>query len=77
LLDFRLDICTVSGDPDAGIAGVTAHLATGRLKVFSTCTEWLDQYRTYRRNKTKLLDGYEDWLRERFTRHRGNADVVR
>jgi transposase len=27
--------------------------------------------------RTKLLDGHEDWLRERFTRHRGNADVVR
>jgi hypothetical protein len=27
--------------------------------------------------RTKLLDGYEDWLRERFTRHRDNADVVR
>ncbi len=25
----------------------------------------------------KILDGYADWLRERFIRHRGNADVVR
>ena len=25
----------------------------------------------------KLLDGLEVWLRERFIRHRGNADVVR
>ena len=25
----------------------------------------------------KALDGHEDWLRERFLRHRGNADVVR
>ena len=24
-----------------------------------------------------MLDGLEDWLRERFLRHRGNADVVR
>lgn len=24
-----------------------------------------------------MLDGHEDWLRERFLRHRGNADVVR
>jgi len=24
-----------------------------------------------------MLDGQEDWLRERFIRHRGNADVVR
>ena len=25
----------------------------------------------------RTLDGHEDWLRERFLRHRGNADVVR
>jgi transposase len=27
--------------------------------------------------RAKTLDGHEDWLRERFRRHRGNADVVR
>lgn len=27
--------------------------------------------------RAKLLDGLGDWLRERFIRHRGNADVVR
>jgi len=27
--------------------------------------------------RTKKLDGHETWLRERFLRHRGNADVVR
>lgn len=27
--------------------------------------------------RPKLLDGHDDWLRERFLRHRGNADVVR
>jgi len=32
-------------------------------------------YRTPRRSKK--LDGMEDWLSERFRRHRGNADVVR
>jgi transposase len=32
-------------------------------------------YRTPRR--AKVLDGLEDWLSERFRRHRGNADVVR
>lgn len=29
------------------------------------------------RQRPKMLDGHEDWLRERFVRHRGNADVVR
>lgn len=27
--------------------------------------------------RAKVLDGHEDWLRDRFLRHRGNADVVR
>ena len=27
--------------------------------------------------RPKVLDGHEGWLRERFLRHRGNADVVR
>ena len=30
-----------------------------------------------RPQRSKLLDGLADWLRERFRRHRGNADVVR
>jgi hypothetical protein len=32
-------------------------------------------FKTPRRKKR--LDGLEDWLRERFRRYRGNADVVR
>lgn len=35
---------------------------------------WAD-YRTP--DRSKALDGLEDWLAERFRRHRGNADVVR
>ena len=27
--------------------------------------------------RSKQLDGLDDWLKERFRRHRGNADVVR
>jgi transposase len=37
-----------------------------------------DGYVRYRRpRRTKKLDGLEEWLSERFRRHRGNADVVR
>lgn len=28
-------------------------------------------------HRAKKLDGLDDWLRERFLRHAGNADVVR
>lgn len=51
LLDLRLDIFTVQVDPDAGAAEVQRRLSTKRLKVFGNCTQWLAQYRAYRRNK--------------------------
>ena len=44
---------------------VKAYVTTGGVKPFKSP------------ERPKLLDGLEGWLRERFIRHRGNADVVR
>jgi transposase len=44
---------------------VKAYVAVGGAKPFKAA------------KRAKLLDGHEAWLRERFLRHRGNADVVR
>jgi hypothetical protein len=44
---------------------VKDYVATGGVKPFKPP------------ERRKLLDGLEGWLRERFIRHRGNADVVR
>src|SRR3954466_10365778 len=44
---------------------VKDYVATGGVKPFKSP------------ERPKLLDGLEGWLRERFIRHRGNADVVR
>jgi transposase len=44
---------------------VKAYVAAGGVKPFKIP------------ERRKLLEGHEDWLRERFNRHRGNADVVR
>src|SRR3974377_654489 len=44
---------------------VKAYVAVGGVKPFKSP------------ERPKLLDGLEGWLRERFIRHRGNADVVR
>jgi transposase len=44
---------------------VKGYVAAGGIKPFKSP------------RRPKLLDGHEDWLRERFIRHRGNADVVR
>jgi transposase len=43
---------------------VKAYLAAGGVVAFKTP------------DRAKALDCYEDWLRQRFLRHRGNADVV-
>ena len=44
---------------------VKAYVAAGGVKPFRSA------------GRAKRLDGLEGWLRERFIRHRGNADVVR
>jgi transposase len=44
---------------------VKAYVAAGGVKSFKPPV------------RAKKLDGLDDWLRERFIRHRGNADVVR
>src|SRR5262245_31461973 len=44
---------------------VKAYVAAGGVKLFKSP------------ERPKRLDGLKDWLRERFIRHRGNADVVR
>lgn len=44
---------------------VKGYVASGGVKVFKSP------------DRPKRLGGLEDWLRERFIRHRGNADVVR
>jgi hypothetical protein len=51
LLDLNLDIFTTQVDPDAGAAEVARRLSTKRLKVFDNCSQWLAQYRAYRRDK--------------------------
>jgi hypothetical protein len=64
LLDYKLEVFTVSADPEAGVAEVAARLSTNRLKVFRTCTEWLAQYRAYRRDKDgDLIDGPDRLMR--------------
>jgi transposase len=46
----------------------------GTVKRYLAAGGW----RPFRRpRRTKRLDGLEDWLAERFWRHRGNADVIR
>jgi hypothetical protein len=45
-----LDLEIANNAVEAGIYEVWQRLSTGRLKVFSTCTNWLAEYRLYRRD---------------------------
>lgn len=45
---------------DAGLYSVWERLSTGRLKIFSTCTNWLAEYRLYRRDeKGKIVKDFD------------------
>lgn len=62
LMDLKLDIFTSTCDPEAAVAEVRNRVSTKRLKVFNTCTEWLAQYRAYRRDKDGDLVEESDGL---------------
>ena len=47
---------------DAGIQEVYSRLESGRLKVFSTCHKWLDEYRRYRYNDKGAIVKEHDHL---------------
>ena len=49
-------------------------ISRGTVKRYVEAGGWQPFRKPVRR---KLLDDLDDWLRERFRRHRGNADVVR
>lgn len=47
---------------DGGIAAVLERLATGRLKVYSTCENWLDEYRRYSYDEKNHVRKEDDHL---------------
>ena len=47
---------------DAGIQDVLERLAVGRLKVFSTCQKWLEEYRRYSYDDAGRIRKQDDHL---------------
>lgn len=45
---------------EAGLMKVLMRLSSGRLKVFSTCTGWLSEYRVYRRGKNGKPEKHQE-----------------
>lgn len=59
-LDLGLKLTKADNAVDAGIDDVWMRLATGRLKVFRTCLNWLAEYRLYRRDeKGKIVKAHD------------------
>lgn len=64
-IDQGLDLEVAFNGVEAGIYEVLTRLTTGRLKVFRTCTNWIEEFRLYRRDdkgrivkvKDHLMDG--------------------
>ena len=49
--DLGLDLVEAKNAVESGIFDVWERLSTGRIKVFKTLTNWLDEYRIYRRDE--------------------------
>lgn len=50
-IELGLELRPARNDVEAGVSLVQQRLASGKLKVFRTCTNWLKEYLIYRRDK--------------------------
>lgn len=51
-----------SNGVEAGLMEILTRMEQGRFKVFDDCTEWLDERRTYHRDKGKIVKLYDDLM---------------
>lgn len=61
-VDLGLDLDTAINAVEAGIYEVWSRLSTGRLKVFRSCTNWLQEFRLYRRDEKGRIVKQNDHL---------------
>lgn len=61
-LDLGLDISLAVNAVEAGLYAVWQRLSGGRLKVFKSCGNWLDEYRLYRRDENGKIVKEHDHL---------------
>lgn len=60
--DLGLDLSSADNSVEAGIYATWEMLSQGRLKVFSTCTSFLSEYRLYRRDEKGKIVKTNDHL---------------
>jgi hypothetical protein len=54
-VNLGLNLDKADNSVEAGLLQVWEALSTGRLKVFTTCLNWLAEYRLYRRNEKGII----------------------
>lgn len=47
---------------EAGLFSMLERMQTGRFKVFSTCTKWLEEFRIYHREDGKVVKEFDDLI---------------
>lgn len=60
--DFGIDLELANKAVETGIGEVWTRLSSGRLKVFSTCDKWFDEFRTYIRDEKGQVVKRDDHL---------------
>ena len=60
--EHGLNVEPAKNSVESGLYEVWERLSTGRLKVFSTCTNWLSEYRLYRRDERGRIVKERDHL---------------
>lgn len=60
--DLGLRLTIARNGVESGLLEVWQRLSTGRIKVFATCTNWLSEYRLYRRDEQGRIVKANDHL---------------
>jgi hypothetical protein len=60
--DLGLTLVPADNAVEAGLFGMLERMSSGRLKVFSTCTAWLREFRLYRRDERGHVVKKDDHL---------------
>lgn len=60
--DLGLDLVKANNSREAGIYQVWQMLSSGKLKIFSTCKAWLEEYRLYHRDEKGQIVKENDHL---------------
>jgi phage terminase large subunit-like protein len=62
MLENRATFKDKSSGLEAGVAEMLTRMQTGKWKVFSTCQNWIDEYRTYHRDEGKIVKQDDDLI---------------